>query len=77
MQQMIDRAAALRPDDYGNLATLACAAMLANDADQALDFLERAMATGHGDREWMMQDNDLKPLHGHPRFEALLAQMVD
>jgi adenylate cyclase len=77
MQQMIDRAAALRPDDYGNLATLACAAMLAGDAEQALDFLERAAATGQGDREWLMQDNDLKPLHGNPRFEALIARMGD
>jgi adenylate cyclase len=77
MQRMIDRAASLRPNDYGNLATLACAAMLAGDADQALDFLERAATTGQGDREWLMQDNDLKPLHGNPRFEALLARMGD
>jgi hypothetical protein len=51
--------------------------MLAGDADQALDFLERAATTGQGDREWLMQDNDLKPLHGNPRFEALLARMGD
>jgi adenylate cyclase len=77
MQQMIDRATALRPDDYGNLVTLACAAMLGGDAEQALDFLERAAATGQGDREWLMQDNDLKPLHGHPRFEALIERIAN
>jgi adenylate cyclase len=76
MQQMIDRAAALRPNDYGNLVTLACAAMLNNDAQQALDLIERAIATGQGDREWLMQDNDLKPLHGNPRFEELIARMA-
>jgi adenylate cyclase len=75
MQQMIDRAAALRPNDYGNLITLACAAMLNRDVDQALDFVEKAVATGQGDREWLMQDNDLKPLHGNPRFEHLVARM--
>ncbi len=75
-QQMIDRASALRPADYGNLVTLACAAMLGKDAQQALDLLERAAATGQGDREWLMEDNDLKPLHGHPRFEAIVAQMT-
>jgi adenylate cyclase len=75
-QQMIDRAQSLRPGDYGNLVTLACAAMLGNDAEQALDLLERAAATGQGDREWLMEDNDLKPLHGHPRFEAIVAQMT-
>lgn len=76
MQQMIDRALKLRPDDYGNVVTLACAAMLGEDAEQALDLLERAVATGHGDREWLMQDNDLKPLHGHPRFEAIIERMT-
>lgn len=75
-QQMIDRALKLRPDDYGNLATLACAAMLKQDGEQALDLIERAVATGQGDREWVMEDNDLKPLHGHPRFEALLQRMT-
>jgi len=74
-EQMMERALALRPDDYGNLATLACAAMLNNNADQALDLLERALATGQGDREWLIRDNDLAPLHGHPRFEALLERM--
>jgi len=75
-EQMMERALALRPDDYGNLATLACAAMLNNNAEQALDLLERAIATGQGDREWLIRDNDLAPLHGHPRFEALLDLMT-
>ena len=75
MQQMIDRALALRPDDYGNVVTLACAAMLNKDSEQALTLLEQAVATGQGDREWIVQDNDLKPLHGNPRFEALLERM--
>ena len=74
MQSMIGRALKLRPNDYGNLATLACAVMLNGDSDQALDLLERAVATGQGDREWLKEDNDLKPLHGHPRFEALIAE---
>jgi adenylate cyclase len=77
MQRMIGRALALRPNDYGNLVTLACAAMLGKDAQQALDLLEQAIDTGQGDREWLMQDNDLKPLHGNPRFEALVARMAE
>jgi len=74
-QKMIDRARSLRPGDYGNLVTLACAAMLSNDAEQALDLLEKAAVTGEGDREWLMQDNDLKPLHGNPRFDQIVARM--
>jgi tetratricopeptide (TPR) repeat protein len=75
MQRMIGRALKLRPTDYGNLTTLACAAMLNGDKDQALDLLERAAATGEGDREWLLADNDLKPLHGDPRFEALVSRV--
>lgn len=74
-QQAIDRALVLRPDDYSNLATLACAAVLKHDHDQALDLLERAVSTGRGDREWILADNDLAPLHGNPRFEAIIRRM--
>ena len=75
-KRYIAKALAFRPDDYRNLATLACAASLNHDPDQALDLLERAVSTGRGDREWILADNDLKPLHGHPRFEALLQRMA-
>ena len=72
----IDRAMRLRPDDFSNLANLACASVLDGELEQALDLLERAVAGGRGDREWLMQDNDYKALHGHPRFEALVARMT-
>ena len=75
-QAAIDRALALRPDDYSNVATLACAAVLKHDHEQALDLLERAVSTGRGDREWLLADNDLAPLHGHPRFEAIVRRMT-
>jgi len=73
--EFIARALSLRPDDYGNLATLACAAMLNKKPDQAIDLLDRAVATGRGDKDWLLQDNDLAPLHGDPRFEALIARL--
>jgi adenylate cyclase len=75
-ERYIAKALALRPDDYSNLATLACAAMLNCDVDRALDLLEQAVGTGRGDRAWTLADNDLKPLHGHPRFKALIERMV-
>jgi adenylate cyclase len=71
----IERAMRLRPDDFGNLANLACASVLNGEFDRALDLLEAAVAGGRGDREWLMQDNDYKPLHGHPRFDALVERM--
>jgi adenylate cyclase len=74
-EEYIERAMRLRPEDAGNIGTLACAAMLDNKPERALALLEQVASTGRGDREWIMQDNDLKPLHGHPRFEALVARM--
>jgi len=74
--EFMDRAFAARSDDFGNLANLACAAMLNNEPELALDYLERGVATGRGDKEWLLEDNDLKPLHGNPRFEALVSKMV-
>jgi adenylate cyclase len=71
----IAKAFALRPDDYGNLVTLACAAALNHEPDRALDLLEQAIGTGRGDREWLLSDNDLKSLHDNPRFKALLDRM--
>ena len=76
LERYIARALALRPDDYTNLVNLACAAMLNHDADRALDLLEQAVATGRGDRIWTLADNDLKPLHDHPRFKALVERMA-
>ena len=72
----IAKALAFRPDDHGNLATLACAAALNGDPEQALDLLERAVSAGRGDRESILADNDLKSLHGHPRFGALMQKMA-
>jgi hypothetical protein len=51
--------------------------MLGNDEEQALELLDRAVDTGQGDREWLMQDNDLKPLHGNPRFQQIVERMAD
>jgi adenylate cyclase len=73
--EFIDRALALRPDEFGNLVNLACAAILNDEPDYSLELLERAVATGRGDKEWILQDNDFAPLHGNPRFEALVARM--
>ena len=71
----VDMALAFRPDDYGTLYTLACAAMLNGEPDRALDLLDQAIGDGRGDKAWLLGDNDLAPLHGHPRFEAMVGRM--
>lgn len=74
---LIQRALRLCPDDWDHLVTLACAATLNGDHGRALDLLERASSTGRGDRDLLLQDNDLKPLHDLPRFQALIQALAD
>jgi len=45
------------------------------DADRALDWLERAVATRAGPAYGIKGSFLFAPLHGHPRFDALLRQM--
>jgi len=74
--RFVDKALAFGRDDYGTLYTLACAAMLNDEPDRALDLLDQAVANGRGDKAWLLNDNDLAPLHGHPRFEAIVQRMA-
>lgn len=54
---------------------LACFYCEQEDIERAIDLLEQAVALGWGDRAWMEHDSDLDPLHGNPRFEALLSRI--
>lgn len=69
------RAIALRPDDGGTHYNVACCAALMGEYDWALDLLERAVQLGHGNADWYRNDNDLVPLHGNPRFQAMLGRL--
>ena len=73
---LLDRALALRPDDYSTLYTAACTASLGGEYERALDFLERAVGTGRGHREWILNDNDLAPLHAYPKFKSIVARLT-
>jgi len=73
--RLLERAIALRPDDYGTLYTAACTLSLGGDYARALEYLDRAVATGHGNRDWILNDNDLAPLHADPRFQEIVAKL--
>ncbi|HEX7375137.1 MAG TPA: TIR domain-containing protein [Steroidobacteraceae bacterium] len=74
-RQFSERALALRPDDGSTHYNAACCAAIAGDYERAIDLLVRAADLGYGNVDWMLHDNDLVPLHGHPRFQALAARL--
>jgi len=75
-RRFIERAVALRPDDPQTHYNAACTAMLSGDQETALDLLERAVALGWSNTRWLMNDNDLVPLHDHPRFKQIVADLA-
>ncbi len=75
-RRFCERALALRPDDPQTHYNAACNAMLSGDHEAALDLLERAIALGFSNARWIMNDNDLVPLHDHPRFKQIVARLA-
>ncbi|HEY2031421.1 MAG TPA: tetratricopeptide repeat protein [Myxococcales bacterium] len=69
------RAVQLRPDDFATQFNVACGYANAGLVDEAIALLDRATQGGRGLRKWIEKDSDLAPLHGDPRFQALLARM--
>ncbi len=53
----------------------ACLFSARGEAKQALDHLEKAAAQGFDIAYWLDGDLALKPLYGHPRFEAAAAEI--
>ena len=52
----------------------ACAAAVAGRHNEALEYLGHAIDVGFSNADAMAADNDLKSLHGDPRFAALVAK---
>jgi adenylate cyclase len=71
-----ERAVALRPDDPQTHYNAACTAALSGELEAALDLLERAIALGWSNAQWLMNDDDLVPLHDHPRFKQIVAELA-
>ncbi len=63
-----ERAYQIAPDDVATRYNLACFYANIGDNEKALDFLENSITS----RSWIENDPDLEPLHGHPRFQAVL-----
>ena len=61
------------PEDSGLLYNVACVYSILGELEPAVDCLEKAVHFGFGLGDWVRNDPDLQALHGHPRFEAILA----
>jgi adenylate cyclase len=70
----LQRALQVDPDDSIVLYNVACNYATMGRIERALDYLEDVIENGTVSRDWMKNDRDLENLHGHPRYEALLAR---
>src|SRR5205823_14466457 len=66
------RALAVDPDEAMTLYNVACVYSLLGRTEEAIDTLSRAVAQGYAHKEWILNDTDFKPPHGHARFQAVL-----
>jgi TolB-like protein/Flp pilus assembly protein TadD len=68
------QALAISPGDATVLYNVACIYATSGENDEAITMLEKAVALGFGHWSWIENDSDFDSLHGHPRYEALLAK---
>ncbi len=66
------RLAEARPEDSGVQYNLACSLALTGDTGGAFRALERAVALGYDDSEFLTADPDLAALRDDPRFASLV-----
>ena len=70
------RAVAIDPTDTSILYNVSCTYSEAGEVEKALDHLEKAVAAGFNQKEWIINDGDLEPLRDHPRYQALIDSMA-
>jgi len=73
-REWIARTLIVEPDDVVIRFNLACSLAQMGEAEQALDLLESSVSRMAAILDWIRNDTDLAPLHGHPRYQALLAR---
>ncbi len=65
----------LAPQSATAWYNLACSLALTARPDDAFAALEKAIALGYDDADWMRDDEDFAPIKQDPRFARLLAQV--
>ena len=69
------RAVGMGPDDPMLLYNVACIFSLANRVDEALGYIEAAVANGMRLRGWLEHDSNLDNIRNTPRFQAVMARL--
>ena len=69
------RAVGMGPDDPMLLYNVACIFSLANRVDEALGYIEAAVANGMRLRGWLEHDSNLDNIRNTPRFQAVMAKL--
>ncbi len=72
VEMVLDSAA----DDGLLLYNVACFYSLAGEVDLAIDAMEKSVAAGKTDVEWLRQDSDLDNIRDDPRFQELVDRMA-
>ena len=67
----------LLPDNPTAHYNLACSFALKNKEVQAIETLNFAIKLGYVDRDWMLQDPDLKNLRKHPSFKDIIKKLSE
>ncbi len=70
------RALEIDPQEPAILYNVACAHSIAGASDEALGYLEQAIAAGFGYKEWLENDSDFDTIRENPRFQALLDRLA-
>jgi tetratricopeptide (TPR) repeat protein len=73
--ELAKQSLALDPEEPMTLYASACVYAILGEIEPAIDCLSKAVANGYAQKEWIKHDADLRALHGHPQFEALVAGM--
>ncbi len=74
--KMAEEALAREENEPLVLYNIACFFAMSGDTERSLDLLERAVASGWGDRAWLETDSDLDLLREDARFKALLERII-
>lgn len=68
-------ALAIAPDDYLTQYNIACFHSVCGNSDLAFDLLLKLLPISNVEmKRWILTDSDLDPLHGDPRWQAVIRQ---